>query len=308
MVLRIRVIALTATAIIIALTLSLYPYYYNPGSVGREIGIRISTTTSLYATGLLSYLAEEFSKIRSNVRLDFIAVGTGAALKLAEQGDVCAVFVHAPSLEKQYIDKGIITGGRIIAYNYFIIVGPTYDPAEVNRSRDVLEAFRKIYTAGDLGKAIFITRGDNSGTNVKELSLWRKSGLDPSRKSWYKNCGCGMDQALVMANELRAYTLSDMGTYLQFKRAGRLPNLEILYANATDTNMINIYSIYIVSGCKGDARKYAEEFRDFVYSNQERLIGSYGVSKYGAPLFYPARDRAQEIQALWREIASERKE
>ncbi len=307
MVLHIRVIALATIVIIIVSTLSLYLYYYSPRSIEQEVRIRISTTTSLYATGLLSYLAEEFSKIHSNVKLDFIAVGTGAALKLAEQGNVCVVFAHTPSLEKQYIDRGIITEGRIIAYNYFTIVGPANDPAKVNKSADVLEAFRRIYTAGDLGKAIFITRGDSSGTNVKELSLWRKSGLDPSRKSWYKNCGCGMDQALVMANELRAYTLSDMGTYLQFKRIGRLSNLEILYANATDTNMINIYSIYIVSSCKGDARKYAEEFRDFVYSNQERLIGNHGVNKYGVQLFYSARDKAQEIQALWREIASEEK-
>ncbi|MEM0439409.1 MAG: substrate-binding domain-containing protein [Sulfolobales archaeon] len=306
MVRYIRVIAFAVVTIITVSALSLYLYYQ--GSVGQEIRIRISTTTSLYSTGLLSYLAEEFSKIHSNVRLDFIAVGTGAALKLAEHSDACAVFVHAPSIERRYIDRGIITGGRIIAYNYFIIVGPVEDPAGVNKSRDVLAAFRSIYATGDLGKAFFITRGDNSGTNVRELSLWSRSGLDPSRKGWYKNCGCSMDQALVMANEFRAYTLSDAGTYMQFKRAGRLPNLEILYANATDPNMINIYSIYIVSSCKGDVRKYAEEFRDFVYSNQEKLIGNYGVSRYGAPLFYPARDKAQENQVLWRELASEEKE
>lgn len=270
----------------------------------QETRIRISTTTSLYATGLLDYLASEFTKIHPNVKLDFIAVGTGAALKIAEQGNSCLVFVHAPSLEKQYIDRGIITGGRIIAYNYFVIVGPKEDPAGVNRTTDALTAFRNIYSAGDSGRAVFISRGDNSGTNVKELSLWNKTRLDPSGRSWYKNCGCGMDQALIMANELRAYTLSDVGTYLQFKKGGRLPNIEILYANSTDPDMINIYSIYLVSSCTGEARRYAEEFKEFVYNNQENLIGRYGVDRYGAPLFYPARDKEQEIQALWSRLAA----
>lgn len=270
----------------------------------QEIRIRISTTTSLYATGLLDYLASEFAKIHPNVKLDFIAVGTGAALKIAEQGNSCSVFVHAPNLEKQYIDKGIISGGRIVAYNYFIIVGPKEDPAGVNGTTDALAAFRDIYSAGDSGRAIFISRGDNSGTNVKELSLWNKTKLDPSGRSWYRNCGCGMDQALIMSNELKAYTLSDMGTYLQFKREGRLQNIEILYANATDPGMINIYSIYVVNSCMGEARIYVEEFKEFVYNNQEKLIGSYGVDKYGAPLFYPARDKEQEIRALWDKLAS----
>ncbi len=270
----------------------------------QEKRIRIITTTSLYATGLLDYLASGFTEIHPNAKLDFIAVGTGAALKIAEQGNPCLVFVHAPSLEKQYIDRGIIAGGRIIAYNYFIIAGPKEDPVGVNRTTDVLIAFRNIYSAGDSGRAIFISRGDNSGTNVKELSLWNKTKLDPSGRSWYKNCGCGMDQALIMANELKAYTLSDMGTYLQFKKEGRLPNIEILYANATDPNMINIYSIYLVNSCMGEARRYAEEFKEFVYNNQEKLIGSYGVDKYGAPLFYPARDKEQEIQALWNRLAA----
>jgi len=214
------------------------------------------------------------------------------------------VFVHAPSLEKQHMEKGVIEGGRIVAYNFFILVGPKSDPAGVNRSQSVLEAFKKIYQAGEEGRALFVSRGDNSGTHVKELSIWNKTKLAPKGRGWYKECGCGMDQDLVMSNELGAYTLSDMGTYLQFKRGGRLPNLEILYANATDLDMINIYRVYLVRGCTGAERSYAEDFAKFVYENQRRLIGSYGVDKYGEPLFYPPIDRLEELKRIWGILAS----
>jgi tungstate transport system substrate-binding protein len=269
----------------------------------QQVNIRISTTTSLYATGLLEYLAERFRAQYPNVRIEFIAVGTGAALKIAEQGNACAVFVHAPSLEKQYIDRGIITGGRIFAYNFFIVVGPTNDPADINRSQSVVEVFRKIYNAGESSKALFITRGDNSGTNVKELAIWNKTALNPKGRPWYRDCGCGMDQALVMANEIRGYTLSDTGTYLLFKRQGRLPNIDALYAKPEDPDLINIYSAYIVNSCSEAVRRYAEEFIGFVYDNQKSLLESYGVDKYGAPLFYPARERMDELRSLWNKLA-----
>lgn len=113
--------------------------------------LRVSTTTSLYATGLPDYLASEYRKSHSNVRIEFIEVGRGAALKIAEQGNSCMVFAHAPSLEKRYMDKGVIEGRRIVAYNFFMLVGPKEDPAQANRSQSVVEAFKKIYQAGESG-------------------------------------------------------------------------------------------------------------------------------------------------------------
>ncbi|MEM4970663.1 MAG: substrate-binding domain-containing protein [Sulfolobales archaeon] len=210
--------------IAVAVILSAIAIYYVANYLlsPQQVVLRVSTTTSLYATGLLDYLANEYRKSHSNVRIEFIAVGTGAALRIAEQGNSCMVFVHAPSLEKQYMDRGVIEGRRIIAYNFFILVGPKEDPAQANRSQSVVEAFKKIYQAGESGRAMFISRGDNSGTHVKELSIWNKTALDPKGRGWYKECGCGMDQDLVMANELKGYTLSDTGTYLQFKKEGRL--------------------------------------------------------------------------------------
>ena len=278
---------------------TLYTNYPPPPST--EIRIVISTTTSLYATGLLDYLASEFNKIYPNVKINFVAVGTGAALKIAEKGDACAVFVHAPNLEQEYINKGVIEYGRIIAYNFFIIVGPLDDPARVRDTPNVVEAFKRIYEAGEKGQAIFISRGDNSGTHVKELSIWNKTGLNPRGRPWYKEAGAGMDQVLVMTNELKAYTLSDIGTYLKFKKEGRLPNVEQLFAKGAD--LINIYSTYLVKSCPENIKIYAKAFLDFVYNNQKQLIGTFGVAEYGAPLFNPAIDKEKELVCMWLEIA-----
>ncbi|MGC9148377.1 MAG: substrate-binding domain-containing protein [Sulfolobales archaeon] len=283
-------------------TSSVFTVYTNyPSPPSTEVRIVISTTTSLYATGLLDYLASEFNKIYPNIKINFVAVGTGAALKIAEKGDACAVFVHAPNLEQEYINKGVIEYGRIIAYNFFIIVGPPDDPAKVKDAPNVVEAFKRIYEAGEKGQAIFISRGDNSGTHVKELSIWNKTGLNPRGRPWYKEAGAGMDQVLVMTNELRAYTLSDIGTYLKFKKEGRLPNVEELFAKGSD--LINIYSTYLVKSCPDNIKIYAKAFLDFVYNNQKQLIGTFGVAEYGAPLFNPAIDKEKELACTWLEIA-----
>lgn len=284
--------------IVVIAVIAIYTYYTSLKS--SAIHIRISTTTSLYATGLLSYLAKEFNTIYPGISIDFIAVGSGAALELAARGDVCAVLVHAPSLEATYIRKGVIERHRIFAYNYFVIVGPPNDPANIRNATSAIDAFRRIFRAGEEGRALFVSRGDGSGTNVRELSIWSEAGLDPRGRPWYRVCGCGMGQALVMASELSAYTLSDVGTYLKYRGEGRVPNLVILYTNSSE--LINIYSMYIVKSCRGVEREYAEKFLDFIYSHQD-LIARYGVDRYGKPLFYPAKDREPELYRIWREFA-----
>ncbi|MEO3993405.1 MAG: substrate-binding domain-containing protein [Desulfurococcaceae archaeon TW002] len=271
----------------------------------QTIRVRISTTTSLYATGLLDYLASKFSSRYPETSIEFIAVGTGAALKLAEKKDVCAVLIHEPGLEKQYLEKGIIDDRKIFAYNYFVVVGPNEDPAGVSNSTDIVEAFRRIYSVGKAGKAFFISRGDKSGTHVKELSIWRSAGLSVERSTWRLSCGCGMSEALVIANELGAYTLSDLGTYLKLEKAGRLSKLRILYENKKDNTTINIYSAYVVASCEGLERKYAEFFINFIYENQQDLISSFGVGEYREPLFYPAKNKELVLQELWEVLTSE---
>jgi tungstate transport system substrate-binding protein len=289
------IIALVASALIILAVAHML------GLFGvSQLRVRISTTTSLYATGLLDYLVDKYKAIEPGVSIDFLPVGSGQALKLAADREVCAVSVHAPQLEINYIKQGVLEDHRIIAYNYFVIVGPHNDPAEVRDASDAVDAFRKIYEAGEEGKAIFISRGDNSGTNVKELSIWSAAGLNPSSRPWYKEVGKGMADTLVMADEMRAYTLSDIGTYLKLKKDGVLKNIELLYSNSTE--LINIYSTYLVSSCTGAEKRQAQAFIDFVYTHQE-LIGRYGVDKYGQPLFYPAKGHEQELQKIWEAIA-----
>jgi len=268
----------------------------------REVEVRVSTTTSLYQTGLLEYLADKFRESYPNVRLAFIAVGTGRALKLAEQGDVCAVFVHAPSLERQYLERGVIEAGRIFAYNYFVIVGPLGDPADVKNAKNVIDAFRRIYEAGEKGIAKFVSRGDSSGTHVRELSLWRSAGVDPHGRTWYKETGLGMSETLIVANEIEAYTLSDISTFLSLKKRGKIPTLEVLYGQ--DTELINIYSAYLVKRCSGVQREYAEKFVDFVTSDEgQSLVASYGVDEFGKPLFKPATRDLQRLRAIWEKFA-----
>ncbi len=266
----------------------------------QPVRVRATTTTSLYATGLLEYLASEYKKLHEGVEIDFIAVGSGEALKRAERGDACMVFAHAPNLESRYIESGVITARRIFAYNYFIIVGPGGDPANVRMASSAVDAFRRIYDAGELGAAKFISRGDNSGTHARELMIWSMTGLDPRGREWYLESGQGMSQTLIMASQLQAYTLSDTGTYLKLHNEGTIPGIELLYFNSTE--LINIYSIYIVESCRGKERKVAEDFAKFVYENQE-LIAGYGVNEYGEPLFYPAKGREGELEDLWAYLA-----
>ena len=273
-----RLKALAIAAIIILIAAFSY-LHYQPS---QPLVLRVSTTTSLYATGLLDMLADEFRRERPNVFVQFLAVGSGEALRIASQGDVDLVLVHAPPLEQRYIELGVIADGRIFAYNYFVLVGPADDPAGA-RGLDVKDAFRAIFKAGRGGKAVFVSRGDNSGTHVRELEIWGKVGLDPHGEPWYIETGSGMSQTLMVAAERGAYTLSDIGTYLRF--SGRLKGLDIISDKGEE--LLNIYSAYIVPGSKN--AEVAEEFIEFLVSERgQALIGSYGVEEYGRPLFYPA--------------------
>ncbi len=260
--------------------------------------LRVSTTTSLYATGLLDKLAEEFKKEHPNVVIQFIAVGSGEALRKASQGDADMVLVHAPGLEKEYMDKGVIIERKIFAYNYFIIVGPKDDPAGI-RNLDPITAMKKIYMAGEKGLAIFVSRGDNSGTHERELFLWSMAGLNPEGKGWYKDTGSGMAQTLMVANNMPAYTLSDIGTFLKLK--DKLTQLDILVSKGDI--MFNIYSAYIVA--KSPNRDLAREFINYLISSEsQKIIGNYGVKDFGQSLFYPASSKPKsELIEAWKQLS-----
>ncbi len=280
-------LAAVALALVALIAYSLAP---------RGHTFKVSTTTSLYDTGLLNVLAKVFEK-KYHAKPEFLVVGSGQALRLAKDGAVCLTLVHAPPLEKKY--SKYLTDHIIFAYNYFVIVGPRDDPAHVREAKNAVDAFKRIYEAGEEGKAIFVSRGDMSGTNVKELTLWKMAGLDPKGKPWYKETGAGMAKTLIIANNLKAYTLSDISTFLKLKKEGKLPNLMILYSNSKE--LINVYSAYRVKGCDDP---YAMKFLMFLNSTEgQKIIAEYGKEEFGRPLFYPAKGHLKWLWEVWRELA-----
>ena len=296
--LMISIILVTITTITTIIYVSVF---------GRETlrVLKVSTTTSLYVTGLLEKLSEEFRKEYPGVVIQFIAVGTGRALEIASRGDVDMVFVHAPSLEHKYIKRGILVDGRIIAYNYFVIVGPKDDPAGIKGLNSPVKALKRIYNAGVSGMTLFISRGDNSGTHIRELALWRRAGLNPIGHKWYIESGTGMSKTLMIANERKAYTLSDIGTYLKLKGEGILGRLEVLVDKGE--GLINIYSAYIVNPDKYKVDyELAKLFLKFVSSKKgQKIIDEYGIRLFGRPLFYPAYGRESKLKELWRVLSED---
>lgn len=242
------------------------------------LGLRLATTTSVYDSGLLDRLLLAFTKA-TGVRAEVLAVGTGQALRLAERKDVDAVLVHAPELEREALRRGILDGPFCLAQNSFLLVGPAGDPARVREAKDVLEAFRRIAAA----KAPFVSRGDRSGTHLKELALWRAAGLTP-RGEWYLESGAGMGQTLVLAAEKGAYTLSDLATHLTL---GRKRGLVALYRRE-DPWLLNQYTYYGVP-LAAKAKEAAALRRFLATEEAARWVGSLEVE--GERLFTPLRGR-----------------
>ena len=227
------------------------------------LALRLATTTSVYDSGLLDELLSAFQK-ETGIQAEVLAVGTGQALAIAKRGDADAALVHAPALEAQAIREGWILAHTCLAYNAFILVGPPKDPARIREAGNVLEAMRRIAA----NQSPFVSRGDRSGTHLKELELWQKAGLSPSGR-WYLESGAGMGQTLRLAWEKEAYTLSDTATYLT---VGKKLGLEALYTKE-DPELLNQYSFLIV---KGGKEEEARKLRDFLLSEEgQRRIGAY---------------------------------
>jgi len=240
--------------------------------------IRLSTTTSTENSGLLQYLLPKF-EAKANARVNVISVGTGKALELAKNGDVDVTLVHARTLEDKFVAEGHGVNRRDVMYNDFIIVGPESDPAGIKGSRDVLGAMKKIAASGSK----FISRGDNSGTDVMEKAYWKQAGTQP-QGSAYVSAGLGMGEVLNMAAELRAYTLTDRATYITYRaRTG----LQI--AVEGDPKMFNPYGIIAVNPekSKGVNYKGAMQLVEWITSSEgQKLIGAFKVE--GQQVFFPS--------------------
>jgi tungstate transport system substrate-binding protein len=237
----------------------------------------LATTTSTQDTGLLDVLVPAFEKA-SGYNVKTIAVGTGAALAMGDRGDADVLLVHAPAAEELYMAKGRGLSRARVMHNSFIVVGPVADPARVRGAPTAQDAFARIARA----QAPFVSRADDSGTNIKELALWKAAAIAPSG-SWYIKTGSGMADTLHVASQKAAYTLADNGTYLSQRATLALVPLVL---DAKD--LLNIYHVIVVKPLPGHISNQpaAEAFAAFVTSpDGQRLIAAYGTERFGRPLF-----------------------
>jgi tungstate transport system substrate-binding protein len=250
----------------------------------------MATTTSLYDTGLLDYLRPDFEKeYNANVRIT--SQGTGKAIELAQRGDVDILLVHDPAREQAFMDAGNGQTRRCFAYNYFIIVGPSHDPADI-RGMTPTSAFAKVLALGknNTPGVAFVSRGDASGTHSKEQAIWKAAGYNYSvnvQKSgpWYIEAGKGMGETLTMASEKGAYTLTDEGTYLAFKG-----NLQLEPIISEGDILLNVYSAITINPTKypGQNVTLANNWVSYLLRDTtQQKIADYGKDKYGKGLFSP---------------------
>ena len=249
----------------------------------------LATTTSLNDSGLLDELVPIFEE-ETGLNVKVIAVGTGAALRMGEEGNADALLVHAPDAERELLAAGHIASRELVAYNDFVIVGPASDPAGVAGMSDAAAALAEIAAAG----APFASRGDDSGTHKKELALWAALGIEPSG-DWYLETGQGMSATLTVADQRDAYALTDRGTFLSLGN-----RLQLVATVEGDARLLNYYSVLTVAEQKGGINAAgAKAWADFIRRPDiQTQIGSYRRAEYGRPLFIPAaNDSEQEIAA-----------
>jgi tungstate transport system substrate-binding protein len=247
-----------------------------------DSSIVLASTTSVENSGLLAHILPKFTS-ETGIAVKVVAVGTGQALDIARRGDADLVLVHDPEAEKKFIDDGDGLAPRQIAWNDFIIVGPSEDPAHIKGGHDSITALKAI----DEVKAPFVSRGDRSGTNALELRLWKVAGVAPDKDggdSWYRDIGGGMGQALNAASAMGAYTLSDRGTWLSFANKGSL-----VIAIENDPRLINRYDVIELDPHKHSDAKLgaAKTLADWLRSpDGQKAIGDYQVD--GQRLFNPS--------------------
>jgi len=246
-----------------------------------ETRLRCASTTSTQNSGLFDYLLPFFEK-KTGIKVDVVAVGTGAALKLGQRGDADVVMVHAKNQELKTVKEGWFVDRHDFMYNDFVIIGPAHDPLKIKGMKSATEAFKKISAQG----GPFVSRGDKSGTNTKELAIWKKAGVDPQGQKWYLEVGQGMAKTQRIANEKRAYTLTDRGTWLASQDKDKL---EMAIVVQGDPMLFNQYGVMAVNPEKHKQVKFKEAklFIDWLISLEgQKAIGDF-KDKKGNQLFTP---------------------
>jgi tungstate transport system substrate-binding protein len=247
----------------------------------------LATTTSTQDSGLLDALIPIFEK-KTGYFVKTIAVGSGQAMVMGQRGEADFLLVHSPDAERKFVSEGYGINPRLIMHNDFLIVGPREDPAKIKNSKSAAEAFKTIAGA----KALFLSRADNSGTHSKEMSIWRAAGIDPEKGKWYQQTGLGMGQTLNIASEKQGYTLTDRGTYLSLKK-----NLKLTILVEGDALLRNIYHGIQVNPAKWPRVNAAggKALADFMVSKEaQEIIRTFGVDRFGSPLFFPGAGKKEE--------------
>lgn len=251
-------------------------------SAFAETRIRCASTTSTQNSGLFDYILPIFEK-KTEIKVDVVAVGTGAAIEIGKRGDADVVLVHAKEQELKAVNEGYFVNRYDVMYNDFVIIGPSNDPIKIKGIKSASEAFRRIAESA----YPFVSRGDKSGTHTKELSIWEKTGINPKASEWflwYLEVGQGMEKTQRIANEKRAYTLTDRGTWLATK-----DKLEMVIVLEGDTALFNQYGVMAVNPEKFKHVKYKEamEFINWLISKEgQQAIASFR-DKNGNQLFIP---------------------
>ncbi|MHA1950713.1 MAG: substrate-binding domain-containing protein [Candidatus Thorarchaeota archaeon] len=251
----------------------------------------ISTTTSLYDTGLLDVLKSDYELTHDNVLLAFISAGTGIAITHAMNGDADAILVHSPAQERSFMEQGYGVNRKIFAYNFFTIVGPSNDPAGI-RNMSAIQALSQIYNYGHShNTSIWVSRDDRSGTNSREILLWNQTGFDIDdlgNEAWFISSGSGMGSTLQLADELGLYTLSDIGTFLKLSKEGLIELEDMVQSGES---LINVYSAISVSTTHVETNMFelTMEFIQWIIGNEaQEIIESYGQEDYNQSLFNSA--------------------
>ena len=257
-----------------------------------KVILTVSTTTSLYETGLLDILDAKFEELNPSINVTFISQGTGLAIQTAKNGDADMILVHDAKREATFLEDGYGVNRKIVAYNFFVIVGPEDDPAGIAGLSPV-DALSAIKEAGEDGDVIWVSRGDDSGTHAMEKRLWTAGGEDSSElreSSWYLERGAGMTATLALANEKRSYTMCDMGSYLNNFVSG---NIDLVIIVEAGQPTLNVYSAIACDpqneGLSHVQFDEAMKFIDFLVSEDvKEIFQDFGVDKFGQALFNPA--------------------
>ncbi len=258
-----------------------------PPASAQQKNIILATTTSTQDSGLLDVLIPMFEK-KTGYFVKTIAVGSGQAMAMGQKGEADVLLVHSPAAEKKFVEEGYGINRRLVMHNDFVVVGPPSDPANIKGLKSAVEVFKRIASTGSL----FMSRGDNSGTHAEEKTVWKAANINPEGQKWYQQTGLGMGQTLNVAAEKKAYTLTDRGTYLALKKQ---LGLDILAEG--DAILLNIYHVIEVNPAKWPKVNSAggKAFADFMVAQETQgVIKTFGVDKFGSPLFFPDAGKKDE--------------